>query len=136
MERLKNSLNSNLILLILIRVIKKPFLQPTLNSNLILLIREAELIQEPKSIIFKFQSDSINTGTRAILLPSKKSLNSNLILLILNAVSEFPFAQLVFKFQSDSINTLFKYYNYDTHKRFKFQSDSINTTCRLQPGNC
>ena len=77
------TLNSNLILLIRFCRLRPYQSQPTLNSNLILLIRGCESDSESERILFKFQSDSINTKVgfqRAII-----------------AVS--------FKFQSDSINT-------------------------------
>ena len=100
------TLNSNLILLIQKSVLTKRYRSSTLNSNLILLIRirEDHILREVVS--FKFQSDSINTGS--LLRRSYTSvynLNSNLILLIPIAEQYGSSVGSLFKFQSDSINT-------------------------------
>ena len=77
--------------------------------------------------IFKFQSDSINTGNSPIRAMISPTLNSNLILLIQgqSLLSEFPLHP--FKFQSDSINTTTLEKKIQRENCFKFQSDSINT---------
>ena len=55
---------------------------------------------------FKFQSDSINTQMQKILPVSGVALNSNLILLIPGTDGKgIDTYAAVFKFQSDSINT-------------------------------
>ena len=54
------SLNSNLILLILLLIYDGRATYLSLNSNLILLIPET-IAEEAEYLIFKFQSDSINT---------------------------------------------------------------------------
>ena len=76
-------LNSNLILLILHIVNMLNIIDITLNSNLILLILTSALIFVFVTILFKFQSDSINTRER----------------------SRRRYIRFDFKFQSDSINT-------------------------------
>ena len=100
-------------------------------------------------ILFKFQSDSINTDIRVYKYDYSSSLNSNLILLILliNAIESFiafslnsnlilliphrteelTWAPEHFKFQSDSINTTVFEEEAVICENFKFQSDSINT---------
>ena len=75
------SLNSNLILLIRNKTCNIKAYMLALNSNLILLIRTQESCG-PVSGIFKFQSDSINTGVASGTSGNKPTLNSNLILLI------------------------------------------------------
>ena len=77
-------LNSNLILLIHSDKIDVDKLVYTLNSNLILLIPSSWSGSGSGGVVFKFQSDSINTLT---LYDAKTIL-------------------YCFKFQSDSINTL------------------------------
>ena len=76
-------LNSNLILLIL-KQKEWGTLHgiSTLNSNLILLIRILYILNICAHLVFKFQSDSINTLTICLEYEDGKSLNSNLILLI------------------------------------------------------
>ena len=56
-------------------------------------------------IIFKFQSDSINTDSTERAAFQHRTLNSNLILLIQLYVRCSLCVSIVFKFQSDSINT-------------------------------
>ena len=76
-------LNSNLILLIRDWFFGNvfPWLLP-LNSNLILLIR-LSIYSGCTCVIFKFQSDSINTAKIVATKVTGLPLNSNLILLIL-----------------------------------------------------
>ena len=77
------TLNSNLILLILLNSNYIKYAEFTLNSNLILLILTAAFEHYGFDVVFKFQSDSINTSVGGYL-------------------ETFEFN---FKFQSDSINT-------------------------------
>ena len=55
------TLNSNLILLILLNSNYIKYAEFTLNSNLILLILTAAFEHYGFDVVFKFQSDSINT---------------------------------------------------------------------------
>ena len=98
-------LNSNLILLILMEQSFWACLTLTLNSNLILLIHYKQSI--PVICVFP--------------------LNSNLILLILIWIINASFFINNFKFQSDSINTISEIEKTGAAAYFKFQSDSINT---------
>ena len=78
------TLNSNLILLIPLPVLRPVPALRTLNSNLILLIPFRPQLPRRITNSFKFQSDSINTGF---------------------ADGLYTDAGTSFKFQSDSINT-------------------------------
>ena len=84
-------------------------------------------------MIFKFQSDSINTPPNRCPPDAPKTLNSNLILLILMAGVVSVLTSVAFKFQSDSINTMEILQGLLFGILFKFQSDSINT---LFPVEC
>ena len=63
------------------------------------------LQQSQDTKTFKFQSDSINTDFWMIHTLPSLTLNSNLILLIPVQVINFDSVAVSFKFQSDSINT-------------------------------
>ena len=143
------TLNSNLILLIHLKLRHENDKLYPLNSNLILLIRKRVRRQVLEMDHFKFQSDSINTLTPLCKVLPQNALNSNLILLILaREIKErdvhFPLnSNLIllirmnrfmkdvwassFKFQSDSINTMIPTKVGGGSTTFKFQSDSINT---------
>ena len=75
-------LNSNLILLIQMPPLPLSVRLSALNSNLILLIRYSVYAFRLQVIVFKFQSDSINTMIELTGQVIVYTLNSNLILLI------------------------------------------------------
>ena len=100
-----------------------------LNSNLILLIRISVIRCGKYGNDFKFQSDSINTKKAGVDEYVLKTLNSNLILLIQGMAKIYAALIINFKFQSDSINTEMIRLINDSGVLFKFQSDSINTVC-------
>ena len=82
-SRRYKTLNSNLILLIRFRwVLQVDTLYSSLNYNLILLIRKGTIKLPGDEIVFKFQSDSINTERTWVNFSAYLTLNSNLILLI------------------------------------------------------
>ena len=76
------SLNSNLILLIHFLTILTTLTCFSLNSNLILLIPTLAHNRQGVIVLFKFQSDSINTMIELTGQVIVYTLNSNLILLI------------------------------------------------------
>ena len=71
-----DSINTSLLCMSLL------LLQTSLNSNLILLILIMCLLAHSSLICFKFQSDSINTPELFVPVSFLSALNSNLILLI------------------------------------------------------
>ena len=123
----QSALNSNLILLIQIRLHpagihhhRFKFQSDSINTpgrlTTIALINSFKFQSDSINTIvchffafrnysFKFQSDSINTRITSATKRTAETLNSNLILLIL-AECELLSVCNIFKFQSDSINTV------------------------------
>ena len=103
----------------------------SLNSNMILLILNTVGKEKEVTTVFKFQYDSINTAkTLHSLVPDicfkfqYDSINTS-------SCTSLRWPSVIFKFQYDSINTLIRFIALCAFADFKFQSDSINTLSAL-----